>query len=134
MLTIEAHDISFRVRYGETDPMGIVHHAQYFAYFEMGRMELFRAQGGDYRDMEARGYLMVIVRAECEFKKPARFDDVLGLRTRVVKLSPAKLEHEYVLSRGNELLARGRTVLACVTRDGQVQRISEETLFGRGTV
>lgn len=134
MLPIESHDTQFRVRYGETDAMGVVHHAQYFSYFEMGRMELFRAQGGDYRDMEARGYLMVIIRAECDFKKPARFDDVLTIRTRVLKLSPAKLEHEYLLLRGEELLARARTVLACVSRDGQVQRITEEVLFGRATV
>lgn len=134
MLPIEAHDVQFRVRYGETDAMGVVHHAQYFGYFEMGRMELFRAQGGDYRDMEARGYLMVIIRAACDFKRPARFDDVLDLRTQVLKLSPAKLEHEYILTRGGELIAKAQTVLACVSRDGQVQRITEEVLFGRATV
>lgn len=130
MLRTEAHDITFRVRYGETDPMGIVHHAQYFGYFEMGRMELFRAQGGDYREMERRGYLMVIVRAECDFKKPARFDDLLTLRTRVLKLSPAKLEHEYHLLRGDELLAKARTVLACINRAGEIQRLTDEVLFG----
>lgn len=133
MLPIEAFDVQFRVRYGETDAMGVVHHAQYFSYFEMGRMELFRAQGGDYRDMEARGYLMVIIRAECDFKNPARFDDMLDLRTRVLRLSPAKLEHEYTLMRKEELIAKARTVLACVSRDGQIQRITEEVLFGRAT-
>jgi len=130
MLAIDSHDIQLRVRYGETDPMGIVHHAQYFGYFEMGRMELFRTQGGNYREMEARGYLMVIVRAECDFKKPARFDDVLTLRTRVLKLSPAKLEHEYLLLRGEELLAKARTVLACINRTGEIQRLTDEVLFG----
>jgi len=134
MLRVESHDFTFRVRYGETDAMGVVHHAQYFSYFEMGRMELFRAQGGDYRDMEARGYLMMIIRAECDFKKPARFDDVLTIRTRVAKLSPAKLEHEYLLLRGEELIAKARTVLACISRDGQIQRITDEVLFGTATV
>lgn len=134
MLPVEAHDVQFRVRYGETDAMGVVHHAQYFSYFEMGRMELFRAQGGDYRDMEARGYLMVIIRAECDFKNPARFDDMLSLRTEVLKLSPAKLEHAYTLMRGDQLIAKARTVLACVSRDGQIQRITEDVLFGRATV
>ena len=134
MISVEAHDVQFRVRYGETDAMGVVHHAQYFSYFEMGRMELFRAQGGDYRDMEARGYLMVIIRAECDFKNPARFDDMLSLRTEVLKLSPAKLEHAYTLMRGDQLIAKARTVLACVSRDGQIQRITEDVLFGRATV
>lgn len=134
MSPIESHDFTFRVRYGETDAMGVVHHAQYFSYFEMGRMELFRAQGGDYREMEARGYLMMIIRAECDFKKPARFDDLLTIRTRVLKLSPAKLEHEYLLLRGEELIAKARTVLACISRDGQIQRITDEVLFGRAIV
>jgi len=134
MLPIESHELQFRVRYCETDSMGVVHHAQYFSYFEMGRMELFRAQGGDYRDMEKRGHLLVIIRAECDFKRPAYFDDLLTIRTRVLKLSPAKLEHEYLLLRGQELLAKARTVLACVTRDGQIQRITEEVLFGRANV
>jgi acyl-CoA thioester hydrolase len=134
MLPVDAHEFQFRVRYGETDAMGVVHHAQYFSYFEMGRMELFRAQGGDYREMESRGYLLVIIRAECDFKKPARFDDVLTIRTRVLRITPAKLEHEYVLRRGDELIAKARTVLACVDRVGQIQRITEEVLFGRATV
>ncbi|MFO1095538.1 MAG: thioesterase family protein [Planctomycetaceae bacterium] len=134
MSPIESHDFTFRVRYGETDAMGVVHHAQYFSYFEMGRMELFRAQGGDYREMEARGYLMMIIRAECDFKKPARFDDLLTIRTRVLKLSPAKLEHEYLLLRGEELIAKAHTVLACISRDGQIQRITDEVLFGTATV
>lgn len=132
-MTLEQHEVAFRVRYSETDPMGFVHHAQYFSYFEVGRMELFRAQGGDYREMEARGYLMVVVKVECDFKRPARFDDLLTLRTRVLRLTPAKLEHEYELSRDGELLARARTVLACIDRGGTVQRITPDVLFGAST-
>lgn len=133
MLPLESHELQFRVRYSETDPMGFVHHSQYFSYFEMGRMELFRAQGGDYREMESRGYLMVVVRVQCDFRRPARFDDLLTLQTRVLRVTPAKLEHEYLLRRGDELLARAQSVLACVNRAGEVQRISEEALFGRLT-
>jgi acyl-CoA thioester hydrolase len=110
--------------------MGVLHHAQYFSYFEMGRVELFRAQGGDYRAMEERGFLLVIVKLECEFKRPARFDDVLTLRTRIARLTPAKLEHEYELVRGPDLLAKARSTLACVDREGRVQRITEEILYG----
>jgi acyl-CoA thioester hydrolase len=128
---IDSHNISVRVRYSEADPMGFLHHAQYFGYFEMGRMELFRAQGGDYREMEARGYFMVVVHVECDFKRPARFDDLLTLTTRLVRLSPAKMEHSYELRRSGELLTQARVVLACVNREGQVQRITDELLFGR---
>jgi acyl-CoA thioester hydrolase len=127
---LDAHEIQIRVRYSETDAMGVLHHAQYFSYFEMGRVELFRAQGGDYRAMEERGFLLVIVKLECEFKRPARFDDVLTLRTRIARLTPAKLEHEYELVRGPDLLAKARSTLACVDREGRVQRITEEILYG----
>jgi acyl-CoA thioester hydrolase len=130
---IDSNELQIRVRYSEADPMGFLHHAQYFSYFEMGRMELFRVQGGDYRAMEARGFFMVVVHVECDFRKPARFDDLLTLRTRVLRLSPAKLEHVYELMRGSEVLARARVVLACVDRAGRVQRITEEVLYGTAT-
>jgi acyl-CoA thioester hydrolase len=127
---IDSNEFQIRVRYSEADPMGFLHHAQYFSYFETGRMELFRAQGGDYRAMEARGFFMVVVHVECDFRKPARFDDLLTLKTRVLRLSPAKLEHAYELTRGGEVLARARVVLACVDRAGRVQRITEDVLYG----
>ena len=127
---LDSHEIPIRVRYSEADPMGFLHHSQYFSYFEVGRMELFRAQGGDYREMESRGLFMVVVHIECDFKRPARFDDLLTLTTRVVRLTPAKLEHAYELRRGEELLAQARVVLACVDRDGAVQRLTDEVLFG----
>jgi len=126
------HEIQLRVGYGDADPMGFLHHARYFSLFEMGRMELFRAQGGDYREMEERGLYMVVVHAECDFKQPARFDDWLTIRTRVVRLTPAKLEHAYEVLRDGELLARAGTVLACVDRNGAVQRLTDEVLFGPG--
>ena len=126
----DPHEIEIRVRYIETDAMGFLHHARYFGYFEMGRVELFRAQGGDYRGMEERGYLFVIVRAECDFRKPARFDDQLTLRTQVTRLTPARLEHEYRLTRAADVIANAKSTLACVNRNGEIQRISEEIMFG----
>lgn len=119
-----------RVRYCETDAMGVLHHGNYINYFELARTELFRAQGGDYRNMEERGFYFVIVKVEVEYKRPARFDDELRIRARVVKLSAAKLEHEYEVYRGTEFLTRGRTVLACVDREGRVQRITHEIMYG----
>ena len=122
--------MDIRVRYSEVDQMGLLHHANYFNFFEMGRTELFRAEGGDYAEMESRGFYFVIVSVECKYKSPARYDDVLTLTTRIVRYTGAKLEHEYHLHRGEQLLAIGRTVIACVDRDGQVQRIDDQILFG----
>jgi acyl-CoA thioester hydrolase len=119
------HEIQIRVRYSETDAMGFLHHANYLSYFEMGRTELLRSQGGNYRDMEANGLFMVVVRVECHYRKPARYDDVLTLRTRIARVTPAKLQHEYRLYRGTELLTEARSTLACINRQGDVQHIPE---------
>ncbi len=119
------HEIQIRVRYSETDAMGFLHHGNYFAYFEMGRTELLRASGGNYRQMEEAGMLMVVVSIECKYRKPARYDDVLTLKTRVARVTPAKIEHEYRIYRDGELLTEARSVLACLDRKGCVQRIPE---------
>ena len=119
------HSIDIRVRYSETDAMGFLHHANYFVYFEMGRTELLRAQGGNYREIEEQGLFMVVIKLECRYRKPARYDDVLTLRTRVTRVTPAKIEHEYKLYRGDELLTEATSVLACLDRNGEVQRIPD---------
>jgi len=119
------HEIEIRVRYSETDAMGFLHHGNYFSYFEMGRTELLRAQGGNYRLMEEAGLYMVVVNVECKYRKPARYDDVLTLKTRVARVTPAKIEHEYRVFRASELLAEARSTLACIDRSGAVQRIPE---------
>jgi acyl-CoA thioester hydrolase len=119
------HEIQIRVRYCETDAMGYLHHANYLIYFEMGRTELFRAQGGDYRKMEEGGHFFVVVEMNVKYRAPARFDDLLTLKTRVVRVTPAKLEHEYRLFRDQALIAQAHSVLACVDREGRVKRISD---------
>lgn len=122
---LREHEIEIRVRYQETDPMGFLHHAYYFTYFEIGRTELLRASGGNYRRMEEEGTLVVVVRAECRFHRPARYDDLLRLRTTIARISAAKIEHEYHLFRGDELLATGRVTMAMLDRQGQVQPIPD---------
>ena len=119
------HTVEFRVRYAETDAMGYVHHSNYFTYFEMGRTEMLRASGGDYRQMEEDGLFLVVVRIGCRFHRPARFDDVLTLVTKVDRVGMAKIEHQYQLLRGHELLAEANSVLACVDREGHVRRVPE---------
>ncbi len=118
-------EIEFRVRYAETDQMGFVHHANYLVYFEMGRVELLRARGLSYRDLEAQGFLLVVVKATVRYHKPARYDDLLRLRTTVTRVTAARIDHSYKLYRGDELLAEGETTLACVDRQGRVQRVPD---------
>ncbi|MDB5338081.1 MAG: 4-hydroxybenzoyl-CoA thioesterase family active site [Planctomycetaceae bacterium] len=119
------HEIQFRVRYKETDAMGYVHHANYATFFEMGRTELLRADGGNYRIMEEAGLFLVVVRLNTHFRAPARYDDWLTLKTRIKRVGAAKLEHEYFLYRDGQLLSQAESVLACVDRSGKVQPIPE---------
>jgi acyl-CoA thioester hydrolase len=122
---LRQHEIEIRVRYKETDPMGFLHHGNYFTYFEIGRTELLRASGGNYRQMEADGCLVVVVKAECRYRRPARYDDVLRLRTTITRVTQAKIEHEYELFRDGESLAVGHVTLAVVDRAGKVQPVPE---------
>ncbi|MGO8750142.1 MAG: acyl-CoA thioesterase [Thermoguttaceae bacterium] len=119
------HEIEVRVRYNECDPMGFLHHAAFFVYFEMGRTELLRASGGNYRKMEQEGLLAVVVKAECRYHRPARYDDLLRIRTSVKRVTAAKIEHEYQVVRGEELLATGHVMLALLDRAGKVQPVPE---------
>ena len=125
-------DLEIRVRYQETDAMGVLHHANYFTYFEMGRTEFLRSTGKTYREVEDTGILMVIVKIACKYLRPARYDDVLRLHTRTRRVTAAKIEHDYQLFRGDELLAEGESTLACVDRQGRVQRTPEWLRFDDG--
>lgn len=105
--------------------MGFLHHARYFVYFEMGRTEMLRASGGCYRQMEEAGILIVAVKVECRYRKPARYDDVLTIRTIVDRVTAAKIEHRYEVLRDGERLAEGRTTLAVIDREGRLCRVPE---------
>jgi acyl-CoA thioester hydrolase len=123
---INSHTTQIRVRYSETDAMGFLHHSNYLCYFEIGRTELFRAQGGNYRRMEELGLYFVVARMQVRYRRPARYDDLLTLKTEISRVTPAKLEHHYCLLRESEILAEADSILACVNRAGEVQRIPED--------
>jgi len=123
------HDIEIRVRYQETDAQARLHHANYLTYFEMGRTELLRATGYDYRQIEAEGWMLVVSEITCQYFQPASYDDLLRLRTTVVEARGARVVHEYQVFRGETLLAKGRTVLACLNRDGRVCRLPPALLM-----
>lgn len=125
---VNSRTTEIRVRYSETDAMGFLHHSNYLTYFEIGRTELFRAQGGSYRRMEELGLFFVVVRVDVRFRRPARYDDILTLETKISRQTPARLEHEYRLTRGTELLTEGNSVIACIDREGIVQRIPDDLI------
>lgn len=114
-----------RVRYAETDQMGVAHHASYLVWFEAGRTEFIRDRGRSYAQLEADGWLLVVVEAHCRYHHPARYDEVLMLRTRLRSLHPATLSFGYELVRRSDgaVLADGYTVHAAVDRSGRARRI-----------
>src|SRR5256885_8698410 len=114
-------EITIRVRYAETDQMGLLHHANYLVYFEQGRTELLRQQGYTYKDLEDQGFLLVLTKVEVKYKRPARYDDVLTVRTMVVRTTAVRIDHRYEVYRDRELVAEGSSTLACVDRTGRPQ-------------
>jgi acyl-CoA thioester hydrolase len=119
------HTIPIRVRYTEVDSMGYLHHSRHLQYFEMGRIEMLRATGVSYADVEQLGVLFVVVKVAVNYKAPARYDDELVLTTRIVRQTRARIDHEYELRKGHTLVAEGSTTIACVGRDGQLRAIPE---------
>jgi acyl-CoA thioester hydrolase len=108
--------------------MGVAHHSAYAPWLEMGRTELLRADprmGGDYRSLEAQGVFMAVARLEIRYKRPARYDDVLELRTTLDDVGHVKLEHSYELFRASDhlLLATAATTLACIDRAGKPREL-----------
>lgn len=118
-------EVQIRVRYAETDRMGLLHHANYLVYFEQGRTELLRSRGLAYRDLEDQGFLLVLTKIEVRYRSPARYDDLLTLRTSVVRTTAVRIDHRYELLRDGMLLAEATSTLACVDREGRVQALPE---------
>jgi acyl-CoA thioester hydrolase len=121
-------ELEIRVRYAETDQMGVAHHASYLVWFEAGRTELIRSRGRSYAQIEADGWLLVVVEARCRYLRPARYDEILTIRTRLGSVGRATLAFEYEVVRNadGDVLARGTTVHAAVDRTGRARRIPEE--------
>lgn len=124
------HEIELRVRYDECDPMGFVHHSNYLRYFEIGRTELLRASGGRYRDMEDAGLLVVVARVDCRYRSPARYDDRLNVHTKIVKVTAAKITHQYRIVRPTDstTIVEATVVLGVINRDGRLQRVPASLL------
>lgn len=123
---MKEHVSTVRVRYGETDQMGVVYHANYLLYFEIGRTELMRAGGLPYGELEARGLLLVVTEAACRYRAPARYDEALEIRTRVDRLGRASVRFAYdVRGQDGRLCAEGHTELAAVDSAKRPVRLPE---------
>lgn len=130
-MNLAEHTIAIRVRYPEVDAMGYLHHSRYLQYFEIGRVELLRAQGFTYADLERQGILFAVIKAEIRYRSPARYDEQLTLVTRLVRQTTVRLDHQYQLRRDTILLAEATTTIACIDRSGQLQQIPEHLLVNK---
>src|SRR3954467_11322570 len=105
--------------------MGLLHHANYLVYFEQARIELLRDTGVTYKDLEDQGFLLVLTRIEVRYKSPARYDDVLTIRTTVERTTAVRIDHRYEMCCDGRLVAEASSTLACIGRDGRPQALPE---------
>ncbi len=129
-MTSPAVDISFHVRYAETDAMGIVHHAAYIVWFEEGRSAFMRACGFPYSEVERRGYWFTVAEVHARFHVPARYDERVTVRTRLAELRSRGLTFAYEIRRctDDQLLVTGETRHICIDHTGTVRRIPQDLL------
>jgi acyl-CoA thioester hydrolase len=117
---------SVRVPYAHTDQMGVVYYAHYLVYFEMARAEMLREAGTPYGELEKKGVGLPVVESHCEYRSPARFDDLLTIRTRCTAIRGVRLRIEYDVEREGTILAQGYTEHVCVSPSGKVLKPAPE--------
>ena len=115
----DRHSVDFRVRYAECDPMGYLHHAKYWEYFEHVRTELLRQNGVRYRDLEVEGVLFVVYKAACKYLLPIRYDDLVTVTVQVARITRTRVDHTYIVDHEGKRACEASTTLACVGRDGR---------------
>ena len=122
---MKTHTVELRVRYADTDKMGVVYYANYFQYFEVGRTEYLRGIGHSYRGLEDEEVFFAVTETSCRYLAPARYDDELRITTWVDRLRPSRIDFRHIVenTRDGVEVATGRVVLACVTREGRPRAI-----------
>jgi acyl-CoA thioester hydrolase len=126
---MEFHDATIRVRYAETDQMGVVYHANYLVWFEVGRVELMRALGFEYKLMECEDDCFIVVaEASCRYLSPARYDELLRVRTRISEAGNRIVRYSYELLRDSDdrILATGATTHVICGRDGKPKLLPQK--------
>lgn len=121
-------DIPIRVRYADTDRMGIVYYGNYPAFFEVGRSEYMRQKGYPYRDLEALGYHLVVVGLEAKYYNTATYDDILIVKTRVTEMKSRGITFHYVITRDGTLVVEGTTKHICVNTDKKPVTIPQKVI------
>jgi acyl-CoA thioester hydrolase len=118
------HKITTRVRYGDTDKMGFVYHANYFRWFEVGRSEMFRSLGISYKSIESKGFFLPVSEMHCKFNGASQYDDILLIETSIDKRYRAGMKFDYQIfsEDGKKRLANGYTKHACMDTNGRVVR------------
>ena len=122
---MESNLTKIRVIYADTDAMGIVYHANYIRWFEIGRIELLRKMGITYSEVEKDGFYLPVTRVYCHYHLPAHYDEIVLVETRIAYLKRASIKFTYLIwdeSREN-LLTEGYTIHACTDRDGKIIRV-----------
>ena len=119
-----------RVIYGDPDQMGVVYYANYFRYFELSRSEYLRARGGNYTEIEQGGFGLPVVTAHCDYKRPAKYDEVLVIDVHLAQLRRASMRFEYEVRRESDgaVLATGHTVHACIGATGKPTGLPESVV------
>ena len=123
---------TIRVRYAESDQMGLAHHAAYITWFEECRIELLRSLGASYRELEERGVLMPVIEMNVRYRKSLRFDDLAPCETTAEAKGPSRVLFRTVVKNGDTVCAEGEVTIASVSRDGRPVRIPPEVLARLG--
>lgn len=125
--TVKYSETTIRVRYAETDQMGVVYYGNYFTWFEVGRVELCRQLGFEYKQMETEDdSYIVVAEAACRYKRPARFDDLLTIRTRVTGTQRRTIRFGYEIFKDGELIATGDTIHVVCDSSGRPKSLPEK--------
>ena len=112
---MKCNEVKIRIRYGETDQMGVVYHGNYSNFLEIGRTEWLREFGLSYKEMELEGIMLPVISLSLNFKKSACYDDIIYVKTTLVKIPKVTIEFNYeVLNENREILALGNTILAFI--------------------
>ena len=119
-------ETQIRVRYQETDNMGVVYYANYFIWFEVARTEYLRSAGISYRHMEEKGMYLMVAGASCQYKSPARYDDVVRIQTWISKMKNSSLDFAHKIYIGDKLIALGESVHVFTNKAGRPIRIPKE--------
>lgn len=121
------HETDLRVRYAETDQMGVVYHANYLIWCEVGRTDFIRSLGASYAELERHGTALAVVEAHLRFARPARYDDAIRVTTRVTEVRSRVVRFDYdICNESQTLLATAYTTLVAMSRDGRTSVIPND--------